>query len=55
VRKHQALTQRGLAAKSGDARLDHRRPGDGRSDARMVTVRKLVDALGVKPRELMEE
>jgi len=51
-REEQAMTQRQLSQKSGvtQATIVHAERG---GDTRPTTVRKLADALGVEPRELL--
>jgi transcriptional regulator with XRE-family HTH domain len=52
LREEQALTQRELSERSGitQATIVHAERG---GETRPTTVRKLADALGVEPRELM--
>jgi transcriptional regulator with XRE-family HTH domain len=53
VREEHALTQEELAEKAGVSRGTIINLEQG-NDARPPTVRKLAEALGVKPKELME-
>ena len=53
-REHVALTQAELAAKAGVGRVTIARLENGAA-ARLPTVRKLAEALGVKPAELMAD
>lgn len=52
IREEQALTQRELAARAGVTQVTiiHAEKG---GDTRPTTLRKLADALGVQPRELL--
>lgn len=53
-RERRLLTQRDLAAKAGVSPTTVVRIETDQSDAELRTVRKLADALGVEPEELME-
>ena len=55
MRERAALSQAELAAKAGVAKPTVIDLELGRSEARPSTVRKLADALGCQPVELMEE
>lgn len=53
VRIARALSQAELAQRSGVSRVSITRLESGEVDARFATIRKLAEALGVEPRELM--
>jgi transcriptional regulator with XRE-family HTH domain len=53
VRIARALSQAELAQRSGVSRVSITRLESGDVDARFATIRKLAEALGVEPRELM--
>jgi transcriptional regulator with XRE-family HTH domain len=55
VRERRALTQQQLAERAGVNRVTIARLERGRDDPFPTTVRKLADALGVEPEELMEQ
>ncbi len=55
VRQQAFLSQEGLAKKSGVAEATINRLERGLQLARYVTVRKLAEALGVAPEELVDE
>ena len=54
LRRERALSQRALARESGIGLDTVNKIETGRRDALPVTLRKLADALGVEPRELMK-
>ena len=54
LRVQQALSLRALADRSGVAFDTINKLELGHRPARLVTIRKLADALGVKPKELMK-
>jgi transcriptional regulator with XRE-family HTH domain len=54
IRERRALTQQQLAELAQINRVSLARLETGQSEARPTTVRKLADALGVDPGELME-
>jgi transcriptional regulator with XRE-family HTH domain len=54
VRERVPLTQRELAAMSGVHQTHIARIESGRLEPRPRTIRRLAEALGVEPRELME-
>jgi transcriptional regulator with XRE-family HTH domain len=54
LRREQALSQRALARASGVGLDTVNKVETGVRDALPVTLRKLADALGVEPRELMK-
>ena len=54
VRERRLLTQADLAERSGVAETTINRLENGHHQARISTVRKLAEALGVDPAELME-
>lgn len=53
VRERKLITQAELGARSGVAETTINRIENGRNEARISTVRKLAEALGVEPSELM--
>ena len=53
VRIARALSQAELAQRSGVSRVSITRLESGDVDARFATIRKLAEALGVEPRDLM--
>jgi len=53
VRIGRALSQAELAQRSGVSRVSITRLEGGAVDARFATIRKLAEALGVDPRDLM--
>jgi transcriptional regulator with XRE-family HTH domain len=55
LRVQQALSLRALAQRSGVAFDTINKLELGHRPARLVTIRKLADALGVEPKELMKE
>ena len=55
LRVVRALSLRALKEKSGVAYDTINKLENGRRPARLVTIRKLADALGVQPRELIKE
>jgi transcriptional regulator with XRE-family HTH domain len=55
ARESRLLTQRELAAKAGIAQATVVRLENQQQPAQFRTVRKLAEALGVEPRELMGE
>jgi transcriptional regulator with XRE-family HTH domain len=54
VRESKLMTQRDLAELSGIAMVTVARLEGGHTEARFTTVKKLAQALGVEPAELME-
>lgn len=54
LRRERALSQRALARKSGVGLDTVNKLETGLRDALPTTVRKLADALGVKPKDLMK-
>jgi transcriptional regulator with XRE-family HTH domain len=54
IRERQALNQRELASKAGLTPATLSRIESGAQEPYMSTVRKLAEALGVKPTDLME-
>ena len=54
IRERKALTQRELAEKAGINRVTITRIENGYDQPFPATVRKLADALGVRPEDLME-
>jgi HTH-type transcriptional regulator, competence development regulator len=54
LRREQALSQRALARKSGVGLDTVNKVETGARDALPTTLRKLADALGAEPRELMK-
>ena len=54
LRRHQALSQRDLARIAGTRQETISRLESGERDARGFTVRRLAEALGVEPHELMK-
>jgi transcriptional regulator with XRE-family HTH domain len=55
ARRDRALSQQDLSAATGVAQATLSDLERGKRGARASTVRKLAEALGVEPRELMEE
>jgi transcriptional regulator with XRE-family HTH domain len=55
LRVERALSLRALKEKSGVAYDTINKLENGHRPARLVTIRKLADALGVQPRELIKE
>jgi transcriptional regulator with XRE-family HTH domain len=55
LRRERALSQRDLSHMTGIAFDTISRLETGKQDAQPRTIRKLADALGVEPRELMKE
>ncbi|MBI4492177.1 MAG: helix-turn-helix transcriptional regulator [Chloroflexi bacterium] len=53
VRESQFLTQQELAARSGVSRVTIARLESGEVDARFSTIKKLAEALGVLPQDLL--
>ncbi len=53
IRESQFLTQQELADKAGITRVAVARLESGKVDARFSTLKKLAEALGVKPQELV--
>jgi transcriptional regulator with XRE-family HTH domain len=53
-RERKALTQQQLAEKAGLTRVTVARVETGREEPYPTTVRKLADALGLEPEELMD-
>ncbi len=55
LRERAFLTQAELAKKSGIAEASINRIEQGKHEARISTIRKLAEALGVEPGDLVEE
>jgi transcriptional regulator with XRE-family HTH domain len=55
IRESKFLSQRDLAQRSGISEATIRRLETRRTEARFVTIRKLAEALGVAPEELVGE
>jgi transcriptional regulator with XRE-family HTH domain len=55
LRVENALSLRALGEKSGVGFVTINQLENGRRPARLVTIRKLADALGVEPKQLMKD